>query len=57
MIITAWIMLIAFGAFAVNGFLKFAGGTGLIPIHLVMWFVSIIIFALSAGVIWGGLLG
>ncbi|MCC3687455.1 hypothetical protein [Bacillus cereus] len=56
MIITAWILLVCFGAFALNGFFKFFFGSGMNSFHAISWFVSIVISALSAGVIWGGLL-
>ena len=52
--ITAWVLLIGFGVFAINGFLKFFFGS-LNWLHSILWMVSIIISALSAGVIWGGL--
>ncbi|MDX6046706.1 MULTISPECIES: hypothetical protein [Bacillus cereus group] len=55
MIITAWILLICFGVFALNGFFKFFFGSGMNSFHAISWFISIVISALSAGVIWGKL--
>lgn len=56
MIIIAWVLLIMFGLFALHGWLKFFVAGGLNIIHSILWFISIIIAALSAGIIWGGLL-
>jgi hypothetical protein len=53
-IISAWVMLIFFGFISINGMLKFLISS-LNWFHAILWFVSIVITALSAGVIWGGL--
>lgn len=55
MLITSWVLLVCFGAFAINGFINFFFGS-LNWFHAIFWFVSIIVTAISAGVIWGGLL-
>lgn len=51
--ITLLILEVFFGAFTINGCLKFYGkkAGGLLPIHLVMWFISAIIFAITSGLI------
>lgn len=55
--VTAWILYIFFGLISLNGLLQFFFSKyGLGIFHAVIWIVSIIITALSAGVIWGGLL-
>lgn len=55
--VTAWILYIFFGLISLNGLFKFFFSRyGLGTFHAVIWMVSIIITALSAGVIWGGLL-
>lgn len=52
-IITLWILEIFFGAFTINGCLKFYIKKGLTPVHGVMWFISAIIFAITSGMIFG----
>lgn len=54
MLITAWILLVFFGLFALHGTLKFLTSR-LNWLHATMWFISIIITAFSAGIIFGGL--
>ena len=55
MIITAWILLIMFGFIAAINTIKYVFGGGLYKSEVVLWVVSIIIVAVAAGVIWGGL--
>jgi len=54
MIITAWILLIAFGILAITGFYKFFFSS-LNWFHAIVWIFSIIVCALSAGILFGGL--
>ncbi|WP_186318601.1 hypothetical protein [Bacillus pumilus] len=54
MIVTAYILLACFGFFNLMSGLKFLR-SGLSILHGVLWFISIFITAISAGVIWGGL--
>lgn len=55
MIIVAWILLIAFGTFSLSSLLSVIS-TGISIGHAMLMFVAIVVTALSAGVIWGGLL-
>ena len=55
MLITAWILLIFFGFLALHGALKFLVSS-LNWLHAIIWLLSIIITALSAGIIFGGLI-
>jgi hypothetical protein len=56
MIVTTWILFAFFGIFTIHGMLRFYfGKNNLKWFHAIMWFISAIITALAAGVIWGGL--
>lgn len=54
MIITAWILLIAFGVIAITGFYQIFS-SGLNWFHAIVWIFSIIVCAISAGILFGGL--
>jgi hypothetical protein len=54
MIIMAWICLVFFGVFAITSIVKYFR-VFLNKFHALMMFISVIIVALSAGIIWGGL--
>ena len=51
--IALWILEVFFGAFAINGTFKFYLGDGLSKFHCVMWFISIVIFAIITGKLFG----
>jgi hypothetical protein len=54
MLITAWILLVFFGMFSVvSTFQFFLSSLG--RFHAILWFIAIIITAVAAGIIWGGL--
>jgi hypothetical protein len=55
MIITAWVLLIMFGLISVLTLWQVIWGSGISICHTILWVLSIIITAISAGVIWGGL--
>lgn len=55
MLITAWILFIFFGLFSLRTMLGYMIGDSLSWFHALFWLVSIIITAISAGIIWGGL--
>ena len=54
MIITAWILLIFFSMFSLSYLMKFFK-TSVEGVNIIVWFFSIFMVALSAGVIWGDL--
>lgn len=56
MIVTAWILLAVFGWAAIVNSANYFIGAGLkgLP-NIIIWLLSVVITALSAGVIWGGL--
>lgn len=57
MMVTAWIIFIFFGLFALWTTIQYYfGQKSLGWLHALMWFLSAIITALSAGIIWGDLL-
>lgn len=56
MLIVAWIFLIVFGLIGLSQLRKFFWGGSLNVPSVIVMFISIILAALSAGVIWGGLL-
>lgn len=51
MIITYWILLIFFGIFALNGTFKFYFGDGMSTTQGILWFISVIITAITAGLL------
>ncbi|MEN7436495.1 hypothetical protein FH505_10185 [Bacillus velezensis] len=55
MIVTAWILLIVFGLYALSDFDVTEDETKHIKFFVLMKFVSVFITAIAAGVIWGGL--
>lgn len=55
MIVTAWILLIMFGLFALSDLNLTEYETKHIKFFIIMKFVSVFIAAIAAGVIWGGL--
>ncbi|MCA1233215.1 hypothetical protein CHR37_05400 [Bacillus velezensis] len=55
MIVTAWILLIVFGLYALSDFNVTEDETKHIKFFVLMKFVSVFIAAIAAGVIWGGL--
>lgn len=54
MIVTAWLLLLFFGFFALHGLLNLIEW-GLTDIQLGVFLLSGFITAVSAGIIWGGL--
>lgn len=56
MIVTAWILFSFFGLFSLwTSVQYFFGQKTLGLLHALMWFFSVVLTAISAGVIWGGL--
>ncbi|WP_102422237.1 hypothetical protein [Bacillus amyloliquefaciens] len=55
MIVTAWILLIMFGLFALSDLNLTEDETKHTKFFIIMKFVSVFIAAIAAGVIWGGL--
>ncbi|AVI45291.1 SPBc2 prophage-derived uncharacterized membrane protein YotH [Bacillus licheniformis] len=55
MTVTAWILLIMFGLFALSDLNFTEDETKHIKFFIIMKFVSVFIAAIAAGVIWGGL--
>lgn len=56
MIVTAWVLLISFGFIALMYTRKWMySRNGLKVVEVPIWISAIIITAVSAGVIWGGL--
>ncbi|MCY8940558.1 hypothetical protein P9684_03840 [Bacillus atrophaeus] len=55
MIVTAWVLLIMFGLFALSDLNLTEDETKHIKFFILMKFVSVFIAAIAAGVIWGGL--
>ncbi|MCY9084392.1 hypothetical protein ABE208_15775 [Bacillus inaquosorum] len=55
MIVTAWILLIVFGLFALSDLNLTEDETKHIKFFIFMKFVSVFIAAIAAEVIWGGL--
>ncbi|MEC1684242.1 hypothetical protein [Bacillus mojavensis] len=55
MIVTAWILLIMFGLFALSDLNLTEDETKHNKFFIIMKFVSVFIAAIAAGVIWGGL--
>lgn len=51
MVITYWILLIFFGLFTLNGAFKFYFGDGMNTTHGILWFISAIITAIMAGIL------
>jgi len=54
MVLTAWILFLFFGFFTLHGLINFLF-SGLNDAQVVVFFLSVFITAVSAGVIWGGL--
>ena len=54
MLVTAWILLVFFGLIAVINSAKYMVSS-LNKLEVLLWLISIVITALSAGVIFGGL--
>lgn len=55
MIVTAWILLATFGFLSFITILGILGSNRVSVVHIVWTSFNIIVTALSAGVIWGGL--
>ena len=57
MIITAWILFVFFGSFGLWTTIQYYIAKRTLGMtHSIMWFFSIVVTAITAGIIWGGLL-
>lgn len=52
-IITWWILFIVFGIFSIDGVIRYFHPRGITRYQAILMVVSIVITAISAGVLWG----